>query len=71
MLSQMNTGLHVKYVLVLLVLLVLFLSHFDQTLIFETDFSKNAQIYFHENSFSCSVRTDRHDKDNNRFSQFC
>jgi len=44
-------GLHVKY--------PLFLSDFNETRTFSTDFTKNSNKKFHENPSSCSLRTDR------------
>jgi hypothetical protein len=70
MLPHVYTGLHVKY--------PLFLSDFNETLIFSTDFRENLQVsnfmkirpvgteLFHEDR-----RTDSNDEGNNRFSHFC
>jgi len=44
MLSKMYVNFHVKY--------PLFLSDFNETWIFSTDFPKNWNIKFHENPFS-------------------
>ena len=70
-LSQMYTGLHVKD--------SLFLSGFNQTWNFSTDFRIIPSIMFHENPSSGNWvvpwdrdrQTDRHDEANSRFSQFC
>jgi len=72
----MYIGLHVKY--------PLFLSDFNETLTFSTKFRKISNIKFHKNSSRGSRvipcgradrnmdrQTDRHDKANTRFSQFC
>ena len=63
----MCVGPHVKY--------SLFLSDFNETCIFSADFGKmlKYQIYIKsvQREPSCFMRTDRHDEENNRFSQFC
>ena len=68
----MSKRLRVKY--------LLFLSHFQKTLIFPTHFwekkKKKAQIPFHQDPSSGSRvvpcgRTDNHDEATSRFSQFC
>ena len=69
----MYTGLHVRY--------PLFLSDFNETLIFSTDFRKNAQISnFMKIRYvgaqvvpfgRTDVLTNRHDDDNSRFSHKC
>jgi hypothetical protein len=63
-------GLHVEY--------PLFLSDFNDTLIFWTDFSKNSQIQdfmkirpLGAELFHADRLTDRHEEANSRFSQFC
>jgi len=68
--KKMYFGLHVKY--------PIFLSCFNETWFFSSDFLENLQIsnfmkirpvgaeYFH-----ASGRTDRHDEANSRFSEFC
>jgi hypothetical protein len=71
--KKMYIGLHVKY--------SLFLSDFNETRFFPTDFrKKSSNVKFHENPSSRSRvvpcgragrRTDGHDEANSRFSQFC
>jgi len=65
--SKMCIGLHVKY--------TLFLSDFNDTLTFWADFRKIFKFQISWKSIqwelSCSMRTDRHDEANSRFSQFC
>ena len=62
----MCIGLHVKY--------PLFLSNFNETCNMSTDFRKIFKCQILLNSFpwewSCSMRTDWHDKDNSRFCNF-
>jgi hypothetical protein len=67
----MSTCLHVKY--------LLFLSYFNEIIIFSTDFRTSIKYQVLSISVhwepNCSVRTDGqtdgHDDANNRFSQFC
>jgi len=67
----MYSGLHVKY--------PLFLSSFNETWIFWTDFWKILKYQISWKSIQleprCSMQTDgwmaRHDKANSHFSQFC
>jgi len=66
---KMYIFLHVKY--------PLFLSDFNESWIFWTDFQKNTQIYnfmtiepVGAELFHVDGRTDRHDKTNSRSSQF-
>jgi len=66
----MHIGLHVKY--------PLFLSNFHETLIFWTDFRRNAQIsnlmkirLVGAELLYADGQTYGHDKVNNRLSQFC
>ena len=76
--SKTYIGLHVRY--------PLFLSDFNETLAFSTDFSKNIQIQnfmkilpvgaelFHADRRTyerIDRQTDRHDECNSRFLQFC
>jgi len=67
-LSWMCISLNVKY--------PLFLSHFNGTWIFFTEFRKSSNIKFYEicpvgaKLFHADGRTDRHDKANSHFSQF-
>ena len=50
----------------------LFLPHFNGTWIFSTDCQKSPQILnFLKICLSCSMQTDRHDKANSYFSEFC
>jgi hypothetical protein len=63
----MCLGLHVEY--------NLFLLHFNGICFFSRFSKKKSNIRFNENPFSGSRavscgRTDRHDEDNSRFSQF-
>jgi hypothetical protein len=65
--KKMNIGLHVNC--------HLFLSDFNETWIFSTDFRKVLQYQILWKSVqwktSCSRRTDGHDKANSRVPQFC
>jgi len=64
---EMYSGLHVKY--------TLFLSDFNETWTFSTDFRKVFKYQISWKSVqwesSCSMRTDRHDEANSRFLHFC
>jgi hypothetical protein len=62
----MSKRLHVKY--------PLFLSDFNESCIFSTDFRKNSNINFIKSvqwELSCSMRTDGHDEPNSSVLQFC
>jgi hypothetical protein len=66
--SQTCTGIQVKYPLIF--------SDVNKALISRHIFRKHSNIKFHENPSGGSpaipcARTDRHDKDNSHFSQFC
>jgi hypothetical protein len=62
--NVLYTGLHVKY--------LFFLSNFNKTGIFKTNFENDSNIKFHTNALSCRPcgQTDRQDEAYSRFCNF-